>query len=476
MVDNGNQGEQRIAIDMEAPANGREKPLIISHQETVQAAASQCPARERLYSLDMVRGIIIVIMAWDHCRDFIGIRSAGSRGPGETWSGPAADYQNSIVIWSSRFVSHVCAPGFMFMMGYGMAILVTSRLGRGWSVLRIMRHFLLRGLVIMLAERVNNVVMQLARAPATGKFPPGAALFLGFLWVLNVLGEVMILVGCIVVPILVPLRHLGTAGRIVAHMVLAAVVIVNFVVSSYCIENAQGNDPLAKTPWPRFDVAPDGVIQVLLRFFLYPGNLINNHGIVVPIAYVIFPWMGVACFGMSMGFVHVESPAVAQRLCGPTSICLFVAFLLVRTVGGSFGNIIGLPVKRDEGSSVPFISFFTLSKYPPSLAFCLITLGIDIGLLYIFGTVAFTRYVEAGRGARLMNAILSFGRVPFFFFICHLWLISLASGVIYAVSKGLPLPALLPAWLVLLLVMYPLCKRYNTFKLSTDENSLWRLF
>ena len=65
------------------------------------------------------------------------------------------------------------------MMGYGMAMLVDSRMRRGWSVLRIMKHFLIRGLVLMLTERVDNVVMQLTRAPAAGKFPSVAHLFIG---------------------------------------------------------------------------------------------------------------------------------------------------------------------------------------------------------------------------------------------------------------------------------------------------------
>merc|ERR1712216_894209 len=100
-------------------------------------------------------------------------------------------------------------------------------------------------------------------------------------------------------------------GSIGAHVVLAAAVVVNFLVSSALIETAQGGDPLAKTPWPRPSAAPDGVLQVLLRFFFYPGNLVDSSGVAaVPVAYVIFPWMGVACFGMSMGFVQADTPAV----------------------------------------------------------------------------------------------------------------------------------------------------------------------
>jgi len=453
-----------------------EKPLTCDAQTYSREGAERL-SQKRLYSLDMVRGIIIAVMAWDHCNDFIGIPSPSHRsGPGEFWSGPATKYQDSIVVWSARFVSHICAPGFMFMMGYGMAMLVTSRIRRGWSVLRIMRHFFVRGLVLMFAERVNNVVMALFRIASTGKFPTVAKLFIGFIWVLNVLGEVMILVGCFVVPIVIFLRRSGKAGIVAAQLVLAGTIIANFFVSSYLIETAQGSSPGATSPWPRSSIAPNSFFQVLLRFFVYPGNLMNDGANSVPIAYVIFPWMGVACFGMSMGFAKADKPTFAQHLTGAISILFLVSFTLVRTCGDSFGNLIGLPVRLDPGSSVPFISFFTLSKYPPSLAFCLITLGIDIGLLYIFGTLAFSRFADAGRAASLLNPILTFGRVPFFFFCLHLWIVSAASGVVRSFSKGLSLPALVPVWLLLLVVLYPLCKWYNGFKSSTSENSLWRLF
>merc|ERR1719247_1323989 len=106
----------------------------------------------------------------------------------------------------------------------------------------------------------------------------------------------MILVGCAVVPVVICSRRLGKAGAVAAQLVLAGTVIANFVVSSYLIETAQGSAPGATAPWPRSSVAPDSFFQVLLRFFVYPGNLINDGANSVPIAYVIFPWMGVACF------------------------------------------------------------------------------------------------------------------------------------------------------------------------------------
>ncbi len=104
------------------------------------------PSPSRLASLDALRGLIIVLMAIDHARGFI-----ARNHPSEFWGTPLPDYQGDWLAFVTRLVTHLCAPGFMFLMGAGAALFARSRARAGWSSVRIARHLLLRGLVLIVA-------------------------------------------------------------------------------------------------------------------------------------------------------------------------------------------------------------------------------------------------------------------------------------------------------------------------------------
>ena len=106
-------------------------------------------AAARLPSLDTMRGLIIVFMAIDHARGFI-----AKNHPGEFWGGPLPDYAGDVLDFLTRLVTHLCAPGFFFLMGTGMALLAASRAQLGWSNVRIIRHLALRGLALILLGQV----------------------------------------------------------------------------------------------------------------------------------------------------------------------------------------------------------------------------------------------------------------------------------------------------------------------------------
>ena len=108
----------------------------------------------RLLSLDVLRGLIITLMALDHANLFV----AQQHSPGEFWGGGFPVYYDALA-FLTRFVTHFCPPGFFFLMGAGMILFTISREKRGWSKREIIQHFLIRGgLLIALQLLIINLI------------------------------------------------------------------------------------------------------------------------------------------------------------------------------------------------------------------------------------------------------------------------------------------------------------------------------
>jgi uncharacterized membrane protein len=86
---------------------------------------------DRLQVLDLLRGLIMIVMSWDHCKDFISDGSVPKSVGSEFWSGPFSTYDDNGWLFLSRWISHICAPGFSFLMGMGMTFFAQSRLNKG---------------------------------------------------------------------------------------------------------------------------------------------------------------------------------------------------------------------------------------------------------------------------------------------------------------------------------------------------------
>ncbi len=109
-----------------------------------------------------------------------------------------------------------------------------------------------------------------------------------------------------------------------------------------------------------------------------------------------------------------------------------------------------------------------VTKYPPSLAFVALTLGVD---LLFFGAIS-TWWSHPSWGS-WRKPLLVFGRTSLFFYIAHLYLFAIIG---LAFPHGAPIAVVYPIWLAGLVVLYPLCVRYQRFKSSKPGDSLWRFF
>jgi len=376
----------------------------------------------RLPSLDALRGLIVVLMALDHAVFFV-----ARRHPLEYWGTPPPQHQDAF--WMlTRLSSHICAPGFFFLLGCGMALFSASRREVGWSNGRITRHFLARGLVLLAIQQlVVNPAWFIGTFGSTAILgsagPPGGGGMVYFnLDVLYGLGACMIAMSFL----------LRANGIVVAATSCAAIAATQVL-----------------TPRPEH---VGTLYPPLERMLLIPGQT----GILL-VGYPIVPWLGVTGLGLVFGRRLLRHRDRAFRWLPAIGAASLTLFALLWGVWG-VGNL-----RAPTGEGIA--DLLSLTKYPPSVAFLLFTCGV---LALLLSLVARRQRPPGQR-----SPLLVFGSAALFFYVVHLY--------VYAVS-GLPLPAgtgLVPTylvWLVGLAVLYPLCAWYGAFKRRTAPDSAWRYF
>jgi uncharacterized membrane protein len=377
----------------------------------------------RIASLDVMRGLIIVLMASDHARAFV-----AKNHPGEFWGRPLPDYGGDVLAFVTRLISHPCAPGFFFLMGAGMTLFRAARADttlRG----RTAGFFVVRGLALILLGQVfENLSFAFGFANATrmesyGIRVPGAdgtppSVILG---VLYGLGAALILGS-----LLMRLRPAALLG-VAALLVLATDWIT----------------PPASQADVRFHPA--------LRLLLIPGKT----GPLL-VAYPALAWLPCTLVGMAFARWLLDNRDRAFRNLALMGASFLVSFVILRAAGG-FGNLTP-PVPG-------WIGFFNTVKYPPALTFLLFALGVDFLLL-----TAIERWRLAQRP--WLGPLRVFGAVPFFFFVTHLWLYAVMGRFFPA---GTTLPSMYVFWLLGLALLYFPCKWYGAFKRTRPASSLLRM-
>ncbi len=363
----------------------------------------------RYIQLDIMRGFIMVVMALDHANYFI---ARGKAGP-ELWLGRFPDYQGQALPFLTRAVTHLAAPGFFFLMGAGMLLLAASRQKVDWTQQQIMRHFVIRGAVLVFIQFVvENPAWNIGAGPAT-------SVYFG---VLFALGGGMIIGGL----------FLFISDRWLA------------LLSMLLIFSTEMLLPASRVYVP---------YGVALRLWLIPGF---TEGIYV--LYPIMPWLGVIGLGIVYARWLQADEKAAWRSALWLGLAALLAFIMVRWLDG-FGNI--RPRAGDD-----WISFLNVVKYPPSLAFLLLTLGV---LLTLLGLLA-----RAPRGVvRVLQPLAVYGRVPLFFYILHLYFYAFLGQ--WLNLDGIGIAAMFPYWLAGLIVLWPLCWGYGRFKQSRPPQSLLRI-
>jgi uncharacterized membrane protein len=369
------------------------------------------PTRRRVDHVDLLRGLVMVIMVLDHVRAYF---SGAHFDPTDlTRTTPA--------LFATRWITHYCAPVFVFLAGASVWIAGTRRT-RG----ELARFLLSRGIWLVFLElTVISFAWYLSTAWTLGAFAQ-------VIWAIG--WSMVVLAGLIYLP-------RGAVAAIALAMVL-------------------GHNMLDGVTPERF-----GALAPLWRVLHVSGPL----GI-APILglYPLVPWIGVMALGFLAGpVVFSSSPKDARRLLWAGAV-LVAGFVVLRWV-----NVYGDPHPRvlHGETDLVVMSFLNLTKYPPSLLYLLMTLGPALLAL---------AWLRRARGS-VAEVLITFGRVPFLFYVAHLFLVhALAVGAgalqgfpasaMRTVFKQLPadygfgLPVVYLVWLGVVAALYPVCRRYAALK------------
>ena len=387
----------------------------------------------RIDSIDLLRGIVMVIMMLDHTRDFI--HNAALQFDATDLS------RTNIALFLTRWITHFCAPVFVFLAGTSACL----QLARGKSKTALSRFLVTRGLWLIFLELT---VVKL------GVFLNPDIRFLGFLQVIWVIGVSMIvLAGLIYLP-----------KSVIAVFGLLMITLHNLL-DTIRVEGWHGPG----TPAPGLGEK----LWIVLHqpFFAFP--IVGEPSPVVAVVYPLIPWIGVMAAGYAFGALYQMDAQRRRRLLLMIGGAVTAVFIAIRAI-----NIYGDPNKWSQQKNFLFtaLSFVNTTKYPPSLLFLLMTLGPAILALALFETRT--------SGGPVRTFFVTFGRVPLFFYLLQWYTAHLISIILHLafgkpanwlwqspLNFGQPQPGVgfnllvvYVVWIAGVLLLYPLCRWFAGVK------------
>lgn len=387
------------------------------------------PKQDRLDSIDCLRGLIIVLMALDHTRDFFGTF---------TFVSPENASLASPSLFFTRWITHFCAPTFVLLAGMGAFLTQV----RGMTRPRLAAFLLSRGLWLVFLELT----------------------VVHFGWTFNLnfrqgTWQVIWAIGWSMVGlsllVWLPAWMIGLLGCLI-------------IGGHNYFDGLTGIKIVTDTPWLLYVLGERGWVWDLLHnsFRVFsPANGYSYFNL-----YPLLPWFGVLCVGYGLGPIVTLATPVRRKTLLILGLLAIAAFIGLR-----YFNYYGDPVKwrtipgGDEPISVlrTVMSFVACSKYPPSLLYLLMTLGPALVLLMLMEWPM--PYVK--------RFFLTYGRVPLFFYILHLPVIHGSAKLVAwyqnpnanslgmsPLQKGFDLPQVYLIWALLVLILYFPCLGYGLLK------------
>lgn len=385
----------------------------------------------RIESIDILRGLVMIIMALDHVRDYTNM--------GYLFIDPTNMDTTTPTLFFTRWITNFCAPVFVFLAGTSAFLYGSKKT----STKDLAKFLFTRGLWLVFIE------LTVVNFAWTFDFSLSIHIF----QVIWAIGICMILLAGL---IYLPRKLLVIIGLIIlfGHNLLDGITM-------------SGNEPLS-----------------ILWYFIHQEKFLvfNSAQTFMIIKYPILPWLGIMILGYCFGYFYTKDFSVAVRkkwllIFGLGSILLFVVLRYINM----YGDLVPWSQQRDATHT--FLSFMNAKKYPPSLLYTLMTLGP--AMLFLYG-------IESVQN-NITRVLVTIGRVPFFFYILHLYLIhffGILSLVLlgenwqeliltptrftsgYLRDKGYDLSVTYVVWILVVIMLYPFCKLFMEYK-ANNRDKWW---
>jgi uncharacterized membrane protein len=382
--------------------------------------------QKRITSIDLLRGLVMIIMALDHVRDYFHAEAF--------MFNPLDLEKTNGALFFTRWITHFCAPVFMFLAGTSAFFI-----GQKKSKKELSLFLLKRGIWLILLElTIINFGWNFDISFTN--------IYFIVIWALGI--SMIMLAGLIYLP---------------NKLILLIGVII--VAGHHFLDNIHvaGNN-LKAFGWS----------------LLHDQNFFSWQGKNILVGYPIVPWIGVMALGYCFGTLYTSAYSSERRrkillMLGGSAIALFILIRFTNLYGDPF------PWSQQQSPFYTFLSFIKVNKYPPSLLYVLMTLGLSILFL------AFAENLNN----KASKAVSIYGRVPMFYYVLHIFLVHLlamaAAGLftdygwsVWILKQplwfaedlkgyGFSLGVVYLVWAVVVIGLYPLCKRYDKYKTSHKE-------
>jgi len=403
------------------------------------------PTKGRIDSIDLLRGIVMVVMMLDHTRDFVHRDVMLGFDPTDL-------SKTNVILFFTRWITHYCAPIFVFLAGTGTYL----QFVRGKSKRDLSRFLVTRGLWLIFLE------FTLVRISVTFNVDYR---FLGIMQVIWVIGVSMIVLAAL---IHLPLRVVGAFG--------VGMIVLHNLLDRFHVQGWQGPN----SPVPGFGAK----LFILLHQPFEAFPVVWWPSPVVAVIYPLIPWVGVMAAGYAFGAIYKWDAGRRRRLLLRLGTSATVLFVVLRAI-----NLYGDPSHWSRQGTFAFtiLSFLNTTKYPPSLLFLLMTLGPAFLALAWFETNKATQAAPRSQGVagKLRGALITFGRVPLFFYLLQWPTAHFISVIVHLVAGkpvawmfrsavdsfvppppgvGFNLAVVYLCWIAGVLLLYPLCKWFAGVK------------
>ncbi|WP_291870255.1 heparan-alpha-glucosaminide N-acetyltransferase domain-containing protein [Maribacter sp.] len=384
---------------------------------------------KRIISIDVLRGVIMVIMALDHVRAYFHY--------GSFFNDPTNLETTTPILFFTRFITHFCAPVFIFLAGTSAFLF-----GKNKSKSALFKFLFTRGVwLIFLEIVVNNLIWTF---DITYSF-----VIFQVIWTI---GFSMI---CLSFLMFLPKKIIFIIGAILiaGHNLLDSIML-------------EGQS-----------------LQSMVWYILHQNQaVVFNPNAMVYFMYPLLPWIGLMALGYLFGAFYQKDydATIRKKWLLKIGLGALISFFILRGIN-IYGDLV--PWNIQSTNTKTFLSFFNVTKYPPSLLFLCITMGPAILFLY----------VAENSNNKLTKFFLVFGRVPLYYYFLHMLVIHILAilGILIfggnwhsmiltaenfmshdLESYGYSLFIVYCVWISVILLLYPFCKKYMIYK-QRNKNKWW---